>query len=89
MFQFFWNFTGPYLMGMVSGNDRSGRLSMLMPAATTSGFSFGPIIAGLMMTGESLLPANHVSVSCITLALVLFIILVLQQRSSTTPATVA
>jgi len=86
VFQVFWNFTGPFLMGLVSSNDHTGRISVLMSAALTGGFSFGPIIAGKLMTGASLLPANYVGGGCIALALVLFVALELYQKARVRPA---
>lgn len=73
LFQIFWNFTGPYLMGMVAANDPTGRIAVLIPVAQTGGFAIGPAIAGNMMTGDSLLAANYVGVAGIVVALVIFV----------------
>ena len=73
VFQTFWNFTGPYLMGAVAGSDASGRISVLIPAAQTGGFALGPFIAGQLMTGESLLAANYVGIAGCGLALLIFL----------------
>ncbi len=73
LFQTFWNFTGPYLMGAVAGADSSGRISVLIPAAQTGGFALGPFLAGQLMSGDSLLAANYVGVGGCALALLIFL----------------
>ncbi len=73
VFHFFWNFTGPYLMGLVAGNDATGRVAVLMPAAQTGGFAVGTALAGNLMTGNSLLAANGVAMGGCLLALLIFI----------------
>lgn len=73
IFQIFWNFTGPYLMGMVAASDATGRIAVLIPVAQTAGFAIGPAIAGALMTGESLRAANMIGVAGCVLALVVFI----------------
>ena len=60
VFHFFWNFTGPYLMGMVASGDATGRIAVLMPAAQTGGFAAGTALAGNLMTEDSLVAANGV-----------------------------
>jgi len=72
-FHFFWNFTGPYLMGMVASSDATGRIAVLMPAAQTGGFAAGTALAGNLMTGGSLLPANAVAIAGCLMALVVFV----------------
>ncbi len=72
-FQIFWNFTGPYLMGMVATNDPTGRIAVLIPVAQTGGFAIGPAIAGNLMTGDSLLGANYVGVVGVVVALLIFV----------------
>jgi predicted MFS family arabinose efflux permease len=76
VFQCFWNFTGPYLMGTVAANDPTGRISVLIPAAQTGGFALGPFIAGQLMTGGSLTAANYVGAVGCLLALAVFVPLV-------------
>jgi predicted MFS family arabinose efflux permease len=78
MFQVFWNFTGPYLMGMVAASDNTGRISVLIPVAQTGGFAVGPAIAGSLMTGDSLAAANNVGMLGILIALVIFVPTVLR-----------
>jgi predicted MFS family arabinose efflux permease len=78
VFQVFWNFTGPYLMGMVAASDTTGRISVLIPVAQTGGFALGPAIAGGMMAGDSLTAANTVGMLGILIALVIFVPTVLR-----------
>jgi hypothetical protein len=78
VFQVFWNFTGPYLMGMVAASDTTGRISVLIPVAQTGGFALGPAIAGGMMAGDSLTAANNVGMLGILIALVIFVPTVLR-----------
>lgn len=75
VFQIFWNLTGPFIMGAIAASDPTGRFSVLIPASQTSGFFVGPSVAGLFLTGESLLPANITAIACCALALVLFAVL--------------
>lgn len=80
VFQIFWNLTGPYLMGTVVISDTGGKLSMLIPAAQTGGFFVGPAIAGSLMSGDSLLPANYIGAVCCVIALVVFLPLALRLK---------
>jgi predicted MFS family arabinose efflux permease len=73
VFHFFWNFTGPYLMGMVASSDETGRIAVLMPAAQTGGFAAGTALAGNLMTDSSMLAANGVAIAGCLIALVLFV----------------
>lgn len=73
VFQTFWNFTGPYLMGMVAANDPTGRIAVLIPVAQTGGFAIGPAIAGGMMAEGGLISANYVGVAGIVIALLIFV----------------
>jgi predicted MFS family arabinose efflux permease len=72
-FHFFWNFTGPYMMGAVASSDQTGRISVLMPAAQTGGFAVGTALAGNMMTGSALTPANYVAAAGCLAALLVFV----------------
>jgi len=72
-FHFFWNFTGPYMMGAVASSDQTGRISVLMPAAQTGGFAIGTALAGNMMTGGVLTPANYVAAAGCLAALLVFV----------------
>ena len=73
VFHFFWNFTGPYLMGMVASSDATGRIAVLMPAAQTGGFAAGTALAGNLMAEGSLLAANGVAIAGCLIALVVFV----------------
>lgn len=88
VFHFFWNFTGPYLMGMVATSDPTGRIAVLMPAAQTGGFAVGTALAGNLMTGGSITAANAVAIGGCLIALVIFIptALAAARRKDSAPA---
>ena len=73
IFQIFWNLTGPFIMGAIASSDISGKVSVLIPAAQTAGFSIGPILAIEFMTENSFVAANLTTIVCCIIALVLFI----------------
>ena len=73
IFQIFWNLTGPFIMGAIASSDTSGKVSVLIPAAQTAGFSIGPIIAVAFMTEGSFVAANVTTIVCCLIALALFI----------------
>ena len=80
IFQTFWNFTGPYLMGMVATSDTTGRISVLIPVVQTGGFAIGPAIAGTLIAGSGLVAANYVGVVGIVVALAIFVPTVLRLK---------
>jgi predicted MFS family arabinose efflux permease len=73
IFQVFWNLTGPFIMGAIASSDTTGKVSVLIPAAQTAGFSIGPIVAVAFMTEGSFLAANLTTIVCCLLALAMFI----------------
>ncbi len=73
VFQIFWNFTGPYLMGMVAESDATGRIAVLIPAAQLGGFAIGPAIAGYLMTADNFGVANYTGAAGCLIALLVFI----------------
>lgn len=83
LFQVFWNFAAPYLMGLVVATDTDNRISVLIPAAQSGGFSIGPIIAGSFMVGENFQAANYVGIAGCAIALLIAAptIIVAQRRS--------
>ena len=72
IFQVFWNFAGPYMMGTVALNDTTGKVSLLIPTAQIGGFFLGPTVVKQFLTEGSFSAVNAVSGACILLALVLF-----------------
>jgi hypothetical protein len=73
IFQIFWNLTGPFIMGAIASSDTSGKVSVLIPAAQTAGFSIGPIVAVAFMSEGSFVAANVTTIVCCILALALFV----------------
>ena len=53
-----WAFAVPYLYLIVAGQDASGRMIVIAPAAQAIGAGLGPAIAASMLHGNSYLPAN-------------------------------
>lgn len=86
VFHFFWNFTGPYLMGTVAGNDATGRIAVLMPAAQTGGFAVGTAFAGNLMTADSLAAANLVGAAGCAIALMMFVPIAWRMRQAAAAA---
>jgi hypothetical protein len=75
IFQIFWNMTGPFLMGAIAASDSGGKISVLIPAAQTSGFFIGPAIAGMFLTPPDpvLTPVNYLTMGFIAVSLVIFV----------------
>ena len=86
VFHFFWNFTGPYLMGTVAANDATGRIAVLIPAAQFGGFAMGNAIGGQVVAGAGLIGANLVGVIGCAVALLAFVAIGLRMRA-VAPAT--
>ncbi|MBS94711.1 MAG: hypothetical protein CL799_09765 [Chromatiales bacterium] len=73
IFQVFWNMTGPFLMGGIAASDSGGRVSVLMPAAQTSGFFIGPAVVGIFLEGTGLVAVTYTTIAFCAVALVIFI----------------
>lgn len=73
IFQIFWNMTGPFLMGAIAASDSGGKISVLIPAAQTSGFFIGPAIVGMFIEGTGLIVVNYLTIAFCAVALVIFI----------------
>ena len=86
VFHFFWNFTGPYLMGTVAGNDTTGRIAVLIPAAQFGGFAVGNALAGNLIAGSGLVAANVVGAVGCAVALVLFVPIAWRMRQAAAAA---
>jgi predicted MFS family arabinose efflux permease len=52
LFNFAWNFTFPYQMGVLSVLDPSGAVGTVSLVAQLLGLSFGPLLASFLLTGE-------------------------------------
>jgi predicted MFS family arabinose efflux permease len=82
IFQVFWNMTGPFIMGAIASADTGGKVSVLIPAAQTAGFSIGPMIAVAYMTEGSLIAANYTTIICCAIALVVFVPLAIRLKAA-------
>ncbi|HIG35069.1 MAG TPA: MFS transporter, partial [Gammaproteobacteria bacterium] len=51
LFQTAWNFTGPFLMGMIANLDESGRYSVLIPASQLGGIALGHAVIASLVQG--------------------------------------
>ena len=73
IFQSFWNLTGPFFMGAIAASDTSGKISVLIPAAQTSGFFIGPAVVVLFLDTMGLAAVNVVTIAFCLAALLIFI----------------
>ena len=73
IFQIFWNMTGPFFMGAIAASDTGGKISVLIPAAQTSGFFIGPTVVGLFLGDYGLTAANVVTIVFCLVSLLMFI----------------
>jgi hypothetical protein len=82
LFQIFWNMTGPFLMGAIAASDSGGKISVLIPAAQTSGFFVGPAVVGIFMADTGLVVVNYVTIIFCAVALAIFIPLSARLKSA-------
>ena len=75
LFQTAWNFSGPFLMGMVANLDESGRYSVLIPASQLGGISFGHAVIASLVQGNNLVLVNYFCAGAIFLSVFLFIMI--------------
>jgi len=73
IFQIFWNMTGPFFMGAIAASDKGGKISVLIPAAQTSGFFIGPAIVGMFLESTGLVAVNYITIAFCALSLVIFV----------------
>jgi hypothetical protein len=73
IFQIFWNMTGPFFMGGIAASDPSGKVSVLIPAAQTSGFFIGPAMVGMFLEGTGLIAVTYITMAFCAVALAMFI----------------
>jgi len=73
VFQIFWNLTGPFFMGAIAASDSGGKISVLIPAAQTSGFFIGPAVVGMFLESWGLAAVNYITVAFCFLSLVIFV----------------
>jgi predicted MFS family arabinose efflux permease len=73
IFQIFWNMTGPFYMGAIAASDTGGKVSVLIPAAQTSGFFIGPAVVGMFLESYGLVAVNYITIGFCAVSLVIFI----------------
>ena len=73
LFQTAWNFTGPFLMGMIANLDESGRYSVLIPASQLGGIALGHAVIASLVQGSNLVLVNYFCAGVIFLSIFLFI----------------
>lgn len=64
LWEFGFSLSQCYQMAAVPRIDKSGRLTVLVPAAAGAGAAFGPAIAGFLKTGDSYLPILVFTSAC-------------------------
>ena len=72
LFQTAWNFTGPFLMGMIANLDESGRYSVLIPASQLGGIALGHAVIASLVQGSNLVLVNYFCAGAIFLSIFLF-----------------
>ncbi len=60
-------------MGAITASDTGGRISVLIPAAQTSGFFVGPAVVNMFLEGSGLVAVNYLTIGFCAVALVIFI----------------
>lgn len=81
LFNFFWNFILPYLMGAIAMADRSGRSMVMIPAAQGLGLALGPALTGWFIVGSGYAQAGQVSAIVFIACLLLLAPLLMRLRS--------
>lgn len=81
LFNFFWNFTLPYLMGAIAMADRSGRSMVVIPAAQGMGLALGPVLTGSFIVGGAYSMAGQVSATVFVACMFLLVPLLVRLRS--------
>ena len=74
LFQTAWNFTGPFLMGMIANLDESGRYSVLIPASQLGGIALGHAVVASLVQGSNLVLVNYFCAGAIFLSIFLFVL---------------
>ena len=74
LFQTAWNFTGPFLMGMIANLDESGRYSVLIPASQLGGIALGHAVIASLIQGSKLILVNYFCAGAIFLSIFLFVL---------------
>ena len=74
LFQTAWNFTGPFLMGMIANLDESGRYSVLIPASQLGGIALGHAVIASVVQGSNLVLVNYFCAGAIFLSIFLFVL---------------
>ena len=75
LFQTAWNFSGPFLMGMIANLDESGRYSVLIPASQLGGISIGHAVIASLVQGSNLVLVNYFCAGAIFLSVFLFVLI--------------
>jgi len=83
-----WNLASPYLLGVITNSDTSGRLAVLILTAQTIGTTAGAILAGFLISNFGLVAVLYLGAVSAVIALGVFAILVKKipsAGSSTSP----
>ncbi len=60
-------------MGAIAASDTGGKVSVLIPAAQTSGFFIGPAVVGMFLESNGLVAVNYITIGFCAVSLALFI----------------
>ena len=74
IFNFAWNFTFPYLMGVISLFDDSGEVAVLSLVAQLFGLALGPFIGALVVSDNEFGPLLSLSILVYCVSFAIFIV---------------
>lgn len=72
LFNFAWNYTFPYQMGVLSQFDRQGSVAVISLLVQLTGLALGPALAALLLTGSGYDAILLACVGCYGISLALF-----------------
>ena len=72
LFNFAWNYTFPYQMGVLALFDRSGSVAILSLVVQLFGLSFGPMLATFLLFGEGYSVILWACAACFLISYVMF-----------------
>ena len=72
LFNFAWNYTFPYQMGVLAQLDRHGSVAVISLVVQLAGLALGPAIGALLLTGAGYGQILYACGACFLVSLVLF-----------------
>ncbi|NKB38982.1 MAG: hypothetical protein GKR93_17755 [Gammaproteobacteria bacterium] len=75
VYNFFYSFSIPFQNGWIASLDRDGRTIVLLPVMQGIGIAIGPVLAGLVIFGESYRNVIYVSIALLLCSFILFLLM--------------